>query len=66
MIMTMIAGGDRLLAGRPMDLGGLDADLTDEFAGGDFGHCAVARFQKEKRPADLRAGGAAGHLAPRG
>ena len=38
MIITMIAGGDGFLAGRPMDLGGLGADLTDEFAGGDFGH----------------------------
>ena len=34
MIITMIAGGDGFLARRPMDLGGLGADLTDEFAGG--------------------------------
>jgi hypothetical protein len=34
-------GGDRLLAARPVDLAGLDADLTDEFAGGDFGHSWV-------------------------
>ena len=34
MITTMIAGRDGFLAGRPVDLGGLGADLTDEFAGG--------------------------------
>ena len=26
-----------------MDLAGLDADLTDEFAGGGFGHCSPSR-----------------------
>ena len=35
-------GGDGFLAGRPVDLAGLDADLTDEFAGGDFGHFCFA------------------------
>ena len=29
---------DRFLAGRPVDLRGLGADLTDEFAGGSLGH----------------------------
>src|SRR5438045_4007498 len=46
-------GRHRLLAGRPVDLAGLDADLTDEFAGGDFGHFLLAHFWIEKRPADL-------------
>src|SRR5919112_4326817 len=46
-------GRDRFLAGRPVDLAGLGADLTDEFAGGGFGHFAVARLRIEKRPADL-------------
>src|SRR4029079_7500592 len=37
------AGRHGLLARRPMDLAGLDADLTDEFAGGGFGHfCLLA------------------------
>ncbi len=31
-------GRDRLFAGRPDDLCGFSADLTDEFAGGNFRH----------------------------
>src|SRR4029079_11351795 len=31
-------GRDRFLAARPVDLRGLGADLTDEFAGGSLGH----------------------------
>ena len=38
------AGGDGFLAGRPVDLAGLDTDLTDEFAGGGFGHLLALRF----------------------
>src|SRR2546430_2586809 len=47
-------GGDRLLARRPVDLGGLGADLTDEFAGGGSGHVLpILVLRIEKRPADL-------------
>src|SRR5205085_278923 len=49
-------GGDRLLAGRPVDaLNRFEADLTHEFAGGDFGHVSASLllFRIEKRPADL-------------
>jgi hypothetical protein len=48
-------GGDRFLAARPVDLAGLHADLSDEFAGGDFGHSWVRSlaFRIEKRPAGL-------------
>src|SRR5438270_13471256 len=44
------AGRDRLLAGRPMDLARFDADLTDEFAGGDF-----RQFPASSRVADRKA-----------
>src|SRR5206468_3466449 len=41
-------GRDRFLARRPVDLAGLGADLTDEFAGGDFGHVfACSLLDKE-------------------
>ena len=38
-------GCDGFLAGRPVDLRGLGADLTDEFAGGSLGHVLLARFE---------------------
>jgi hypothetical protein len=47
-------GGDRFLTGRPMDLGGLGTNLTDEFAGRSLGHDARRLgLRIEKRPADL-------------
>src|SRR3954453_24049266 len=42
-------GRDGFLSGRPVDLGGLGADLTDEFAGGSLGHVLLARFTDIKR-----------------
>ena len=38
--------GQRLLARRPDDLAALDADLADEFAGGDFGHDVSSCFDR--------------------
>src|SRR5919112_6409500 len=52
-------GRDRFLAGRPVDLRGLGADLTDEFAGGGFGHVLsmlASRYKKAPQarwPAEL-------------
>src|SRR5215472_3339007 len=44
-------GRDGLLAGRPVDLGGLGADLPDEFAWGDFRHLpASSRVADRKSP----------------
>src|SRR6476619_2512510 len=43
------AGRDCFLAGRPVNLAGLDTDLTDEFSGGNFRHdFRFARFWIEK------------------
>src|SRR5687768_13235049 len=44
--------GHGFLAGRPDDLGGLGADLPDEFAGGNFRHLGAALVRAiEKRSA---------------
>src|SRR5438270_4711554 len=45
-------GRHRFLARRPVDAGGLDADLPDEFAGGDSCHCSVSLLRIEKGSAD--------------
>src|SRR5690242_3676996 len=60
------AGGDGFLAGRPVDLAGLDTDLTDEFAGGDFRHFCSAHLRIEKRPADLSGRRGCGSLSGAG
>src|SRR6185437_9454611 len=55
-------GGDGFLAGRPVDLPGLDSDLPDEFAGGDFGHSlgSLPLLRVSDRNAPRGPGGPAG------
>ncbi len=67
MIITMIAVATVSLRVGQMDLGGLGADLTDEFAGGDFGHLlACFSLRIEKRPAGLSGRRGCGSLSARG
>ena len=57
---------DRFLAGRPVHLRRFGADLTDEFAGGNFRHDCSALLRIEKGSAGTAASGAWGHLAAAG
>ena len=53
MIITMMPVATVSLRVGQWTLRGLRADLTDEFAGGGFGHVDAALLRIEKRPADL-------------